>query len=219
MTKEDWAKDSSSSNGKQSADLLSTVERRIREEAVPQDALQRALAAVRKLRQPDLCATQASSADLGLAAAVAAAVIIGLLLVSIPSPGPQTAWAEVVEAVQEQPWIHGVATDADGNVRQFWFSKQAGLRIFHSAQQVFQYDDGRGICFTYDPSQQTIYRHRVSKDDPDLTSQYRWQNFAIWDEVLPRLFAGHGMVQFPEGPREFISQSQRTVTDARTRLD
>jgi hypothetical protein len=94
------------------------------------------------------------------AAAVLAATALGLFSL----PGRQAdAWAQVVQAMQEKPWIHLVGGGLNGVPDEAWFSPRneivAGAYDHGPAEHAVEYHDLKtAIYFKYIPEEKTIYR-------------------------------------------------------------
>lgn len=88
-----------------------------------------------------------------IVAGSAAALLLGLF------PWGNSArlgWAQVVQATQAKPWVHGAFADPDGEVCEFWFSPSLDYAARRRAKHVMFADLKRKIRFTYDPAKKTV---------------------------------------------------------------
>ena len=94
------------------------------------------------------------------AAVVLAATALGLLSL----PGRQAdVWAQVVQAMQEKPWVHMVSRYPDGFSDESWISPKSEIVAFaydHGpTEHAVEYHDLKtAIYFKYLPEEKTIYR-------------------------------------------------------------
>ena len=94
------------------------------------------------------------------AACILAAAALGIL--SLPGRSDK-AWARVVQAIQEQPWIHVVRRGADGRSDEHWLSPRLEIVAFRYdhglTEHSTEYHDLKtGIYFKYVPEEDAIYR-------------------------------------------------------------
>jgi DNA-directed RNA polymerase specialized sigma24 family protein len=101
---------------------------------------------VRAKRPVRLWRRRFTAAAVATVAVLATAVGILLML----TPAPSVGWAQMVEALQSQPWIRGRVTFSDGDHGTMWLSPQ---------QRIWAYRLG-GSCRFYDGRARVKYEHR-----------------------------------------------------------
>jgi hypothetical protein len=108
------------------------------------------------------------------AAAVLAATALGLLSL----PGRQTnAWAQVVRAMQEKPWVHVVTRHPDRFKDEGWINPRNEVVAFtydHGPTEsaVEFHDLKTDVYFKYIPGEKTIYRLPEPGGQRKRTSEY-----------------------------------------------
>ncbi len=84
---------------------------------------------------------------------------------------PRFVWAQVVQAVEQRPWIHGAAKDSKG-MREFWVSLPHELSALRRGEFA-RYDDLRaGIRYEFDPRKKSLVRRPLG-DDGEFESAAR----------------------------------------------
>ena len=68
------------------------------------------------------------------------------------------AWADVVEAVQSKPWIHGITKAKNGQLHEFWFSSEREVSASRRGETV-QFDDHRlAVRHRFESKEKRLYR-------------------------------------------------------------
>jgi len=140
----------------------------------------------------------------GVGVGVAVSAVVAFLQLQ-----PRFVWAKVVQAVQERPWIHGIARDSKGVVDEFWLSLPRELSATRHGE-FRRYDDLRaGIRHEFDPRKNLLVR-RPSSDDGQFESAAR---------MFRAIFRGDPDVGFGSGER-IIKRDRRSINlDGRNWLD
>ena len=79
---------------------------------------------------------------------------------------PSDLWADVVNAVQAKPWIHGTLRSAKPDEsREFWISTTRAVGGSRSAEQISYFDGRLRITHQYEPQKKVLYRLPSSSAD------------------------------------------------------
>lgn len=109
---------------------------------------------------------------LGTAAAVAILIFAGVFLLK-----PHDAWAESVNAVRSQKWIHFVRRDSDGMVSEVWESPLAEISAFKSAAEIRWLDKSTSLMQIFYVDQNKVVRL-------ELKDQVQTDSMQLFIELL-----------------------------------
>jgi hypothetical protein len=137
---------------------------------------------------------------------VGAAVAVALLLAMFVWREFQTdAWADVVEAVQSKPWIHGVAKEKNGQSHEFWFSSVRKVSASRRGENV-QYDDHRlAIRHKFDPKENRLYRVPQTSNSAE--------GFQAFTTMFGGIFRGDEALTSGPPNMDIVEQSKRRVSE------
>ncbi len=89
------------------------------------------------------------------------AAVLALSFFVFPNNTTAIAWAEMVQAVREMPWIHGTTTYTDGQqtkTSEFWVSAEQRSAALKFGEMI-QFDDcAKEVMLKYDAKENAIYR-------------------------------------------------------------
>jgi hypothetical protein len=94
------------------------------------------------------------------AAGVGIVLAAAVAFVQLPLQ-PRFVWAQVVQAVHERPWIHGIARDSQGIVDEFWLSLPRELAATRHGDFVRHDDLRAGIRYEFDARKRLLVRRPV----------------------------------------------------------
>jgi hypothetical protein len=135
----------------------------------------------------------------GLAALMFAAAVVLLTL-----GRPVIAWAQVAEALQGRPWVHGKLVGPDDKVMfEEWLSSNRNVSGVKAGPLIAFHDHKRKVVTKYFPGKDVVYRL------PEGTPQEA--NFLR--QVLDLLLDPKGPAKFPFPGMELIGQSSREVEE------
>jgi hypothetical protein len=116
---------------------------------------------------------------------------------------PPDLWAQVVEAMGTQPWIHGATKDAQGQPQEFWLSVPRRIYALRHGQSAIYSDYRTGEQDSYIADQHLLVRMALSDKGP-FQRLATFYTTTIQGEPKPGDIFGKGRVQ---------KQTQRTVHD------
>jgi hypothetical protein len=158
-----------------------------------QQALGRRLTSVRRLRSRKSGRVWRWC---GVGVGVAVSAVIAFLQLQ-----PRLGWAQVMQAVQERPWIHGTAKTSNGVISEFWYSLPRELSAFRHGEFARYYDWRAGICYESDLAKKLLLR-RPLRDDEEFESAAR---------MFRAIFRADTEVGFMSGQR-VVKQDRRSIT-------
>jgi hypothetical protein len=131
---------------------------------------------------------------------VAAAVVLALLTFS----RPVIAWAQLAQALQGRPWVHGKVSGPDGKLLfEQWLSSNRELSGTRAGPQVTFYNSRQKVLTKYVPAEGVIYRlPEPAAGEPNFLRQ-----------ILDQLLDPAGPPRFPFPGTELIGQARREVED------
>lgn len=95
---------------------------------------------------------------------VAAAAV--MLVMGVFALKPGDAWAEVVNAVRSQKWIHFVRSDFEGDVAEIWESPSGEISMSKSATEIRWVDKSTSLMQIFYPDQKKIVRLELNDQEP-----------------------------------------------------
>jgi hypothetical protein len=133
-----------------------------------------------------------------------------LALVAFLQLQPRFVWAQVVQAVQERPWIHGTTKVSQGVVHEFWLSLPREVSATRNGEFV-RYDDWRaGIRYEFDPGKKLLVRQPLS-DDGEFESAAR---------MFRAIFRAEPDVEFSSSGERTVKRDRRSIhVDGRSWLE
>ncbi len=164
---------------------LRTAVQHLKGRPVPKAAMQRAINRAERCGSPRRWTDQRSTiqAAWGIVAAAVVCVAFSLWLAR-----PSDLWAQVVDAVQAKPWVHGTVRGAQpGQSREFWISTSRATGGSKSAEQITFFDERLRIIYRYEPQKKILYRLPASTADLAQSQQFL--------ETLGGLFRGDAEVK------------------------
>jgi hypothetical protein len=103
---------------------------------------------------------------LALAALVLVVLMLGILLFDLSPDGSSTAWADIVDAMKQQPWIF-MYSDNGHNISQWWLCPEEKITIHDYNGDVTYNDFKTGITHHYDKESNTA-EIRKTIERPDM---------------------------------------------------
>jgi hypothetical protein len=116
---------------------------------------------------------------------------------------PPDLWAQVVEAMGVQPWIHGASKDSQGETQEFWLSVPRRIYALRHGRSAIYSDYRMGEQDSYIADQHLLVRMALSDRGP-FQRLATFYTTTIQGEPKPGDVFGKGRVQ---------KQTQRTVRD------
>jgi hypothetical protein len=116
---------------------------------------------------------------------------------------PPDLWAQVVEAMGVQPWIHAASQDAQGETQEFWLSVPRRIYALRHGRSAIYSDYRTGVQDSYIADQHLLVRMALSDKGP-FQRLATFYTTTIQGEPKPGDVFGKGRVQ---------KQTQRTVRD------
>lgn len=137
---------------------------------------------------------------------VGVAVAVALLLAMFVWREFQTdAWADVVEAVQGKPWIHGVVKEKNDQQHEFWFSPEREVSASRRGETV-QYDDHRlAIRHRFDSKENLLYRVPHNS--------YSTEGFRSFSTMFGGIFRGDEALTSGPPNMDIVEQNKRRVSE------
>jgi hypothetical protein len=116
---------------------------------------------------------------------------------------PPDLWAQVVQAMGVQPWIHGTSKDSQGQTQEFWLSVPHRIYALRHGPSAIYSDYGTRVQDSYIADQHLLVRMALSDNGP-FQRLATFYTTTIQGEPKPGDVFGKGRVQ---------KRSQRTVRD------
>jgi hypothetical protein len=116
---------------------------------------------------------------------------------------PPDLWAQVVEVMGAQPWIHGASQDSQGQTQEFWLSVPRRIYALRHGRSAIYSDYRTGVQDSYIADQRLLVRMALSDKGP-FQRLATFYTTTIQGEPKPGDVFGKGRVQ---------KQTQRTVRD------
>lgn len=137
---------------------------------------------------------------LAFASSLVAAVTLLLATLFLTSSA-SIGWAQVVEAVRQQKWLHGETTFQDGKRGQMWLSLSENLWAYELGDSRYFYDGKRGTKFQLSDRQDALLVLALSEDE----QSHPLPVASLTEEAptISRLFS----------TEKVVHQQQRTVED------
>lgn len=130
------------------------------------------------------------------AAVVIVAIIVGVSVFSVSPDGANIAWAEMIEAMKAQQWIHAVfeyEVKDRGRTSEMWISVDPMVMAMKvEGNEISHYDSAKKICHKYNYVENTVTIDSMSGKLPvgfDRLSPVDFVEMMIKDMVafqLPR---------------------------------
>ncbi len=109
---------------------------------------------------------ESKPSKLALAALVLIVLILGGVLFDLSPDGSSTAWAEIVDAMKQQPWIF-MYSDNGHNISQWWLCPEEKVTIHDYNGDVTYSDFKTGLTHRYDKESHTV-EIRKTIERPDM---------------------------------------------------
>jgi hypothetical protein len=116
---------------------------------------------------------------------------------------PPDLWAQVVEVMGSQPWIHGTAKEQQGQSREFWLSVPRRVYALRSGRSAIYSDYRTGIQDSYIADQNLLLRQALTDKGP-FQRLATFYTTTVQGEPKPGDIFGKNRVR---------KQTQRTVHD------
>jgi hypothetical protein len=116
---------------------------------------------------------------------------------------PPDLWAQVVETMGAQPWIHGASKDSQGQTQEFWLSVPRRIYALRHGPSIIYSDYGTRVQDSYIADQRLLVRMALSDNGP-FQRLATFYTTTIQGEPKAGDVFGKGRVQ---------KRTQRTVRD------
>lgn len=134
---------------------------------------------------------------------LSAAVVLVLVTLSRPA----IAWAQVAQALQRRPWVHGKVVGPDGKeLVEQWVSSDRELGGERAGPQIAFHDYKRKILTKYVPAEGAVYRLPEPPEGAPGEANFLRQ-------LLDQLLDPAGPPKFPFPGTELIEQARREVEE------
>ncbi len=183
--------------------LLMDAVKQVRGTSVPINSQQRSVRTAKRIARR--ATRRRRYPRLALAVCASAAGIL-LLLSLLNVVGSAAAWADVVKAVGERPWIHAVSeVPGETNRLHVWYSPSKRIVASNIGVLAGYADLRTRIQYKYEASTNTVYRLPLD----DAVEKEYIRTLAVWDA----LFRGDEISAAPLGDMQITRQSKRTTVD------